>query len=278
VSARALTVAKELARRVNQHDTLGSAAQLAYFLMLAFFPFLAALITLLAYLPVRPVFEQGLKRLEAVMPEQAMQVVHGYVDRLIGVQRPHLLTAGLLAALWTAAAGVSSLRTGLNRAYEVQESRSLARLTAQSWVMAAAGAVLGLLAVALFAVGGQTGEWLADELHMGHAWPETWSWLRWPLAALIIMLVASVAYHFLPDTSRPFKLVSWGSATGAVLWLLATWGFTQYVERFGKFDALYGSIGGVIVLMVWLNLSGLAFLLGGEIDAFVQQSKPRRPA
>jgi membrane protein len=279
--ARGLTLRRffaTLGARLRAHDTLGSAAQLAYYLLLALFPFLFFVVTLLAFLPLGDAVEDLMDRLSAVMPDQAMRIISDQLRDLLGQTRPKLLTAGLFFALWSVSRGVDAMRKGLNLAYEVKESRSFWRVNAAELLLTVVGTVLILVSFAMVVLGGKLGEIIADHLNIERQWALLWSWLRWPATALVVMLVASLAYHFLPNVRHRFRLITSGSAVGSALWLLATWGFTQYAENFGKYNAMYGSIGGVIALMTWLELSGLIFLLGGEINALIERTSHERRA
>lgn len=265
---------KALGRNVFDHGTTDSAAALAYYLLLALFPFLFFIVTLLAFLPVKGAFDDALARLSDVMPAQALALVQGHMNSLLNTQRPHLLTAGLLIAIWTASRGVDSFRTGLNLAYDVKESRPWWRVNAYAVGTTIAGAVLILLALAMIALGGKAGELLADRLDIERYWTLVWSWLRWPLTSVVVMSVASLGYWLLPDVVQEFKFITPGSIVATILWLFATWAFTLYAEHLGNYDATYGSIGGVVVLMTWLYLSGFIFLVGGEVNAVIEHASP----
>ena len=101
-----------------------------------------------------------------------------------------------------------------------------------------------------------------------------WSWLRWPVTAVLIMLCAALAYYLLPDVEQKFKFITPGSVVGTLVWLLATWGFSEYAAHFGSYNVTYGSIGGVIVLLTWLYISGFIFLMGGEMNAIIEHAAP----
>lgn len=263
-------IVRHLYREVVDDAVTDTAAQLSYYFLFALFPFLFFLVTLVAYLPLQGAVESLLERLHYVMPGQALSLVEGHVDSLLNNPRPKLLSLGLLVTLWTASRGVDALRKGLNLAYDVPESRPFWRTQIVAIGMTAAGAILILVAFTAFILGGNLGTALAERLQVGTQFATVWSWLRWPFTATIVMLAVALSYYLLPDVKQKFKYITPGSLTATVLWLLGTWGFTQYVEHFGRFNVTHGSIGGVIVLMVWLYISGLVFLLGGEINAVIE--------
>jgi membrane protein len=172
--------------------------------------------------------------------------------------------------LWSASRGVDAVRLALNVAHGVRETRPYWKTQAIAIAMTVLGALLLISSVAVIALGGRAGAWLAHELHFESAWTAAWPVLRWPVAAALILVTLAVVYHFLPDGKRPWRLLTPGSTLAAVSWLLGTWGFTKYTEYFPNYGAAYGSIGGVILLLTWLYLSGLVFILGGEIDSILR--------
>ncbi|HZI11193.1 MAG TPA: YihY/virulence factor BrkB family protein [Myxococcus sp.] len=257
-----------------QEDTVTDvAAQLSYYFLFSLFPLLVVLVTLVAYMPFAPgAVEAMLDRIRPLVPGDALGLVTGHLESLVGETRPKLLTVGLLIALWTASRGVDALRKALNLAYDVPESRPLWKTQALAMVMTLVGTLLIPLSFAIFLMGGRVGAWVAGKLQLVDAFHLVWSWLRWPFTAALVMLVLALCYYLLPDVKQRFKYITPGSLMATVLWLLSTWGFTQYVEHFGKYNVTYGSIGGVVVLMLWLYLSGLVFILGGEVNAILEHA------
>jgi membrane protein len=263
---------KALYRRWSDNAITDRAAQLAYYFVFSLFPFLFFLVTLTAYLPLQKAAMDLVGRLDALMPEQAMSIVRGQFEKLLTVQRPRLLTVSLVLAIWSASRGVDAIRTSLNLAYDVKESRPFWKTQGMALLVTVLGAVLVLVSVTVIALGGKAGEWLAAHLGVTQAYAVVWAWSRWPVTMLLIMFVAALLYYFLPDVQQEWRFITPGSAVGTALWLFATWGFTQYAEHFGKYDATYGSIGGVIVLLTWLYLTGLIFIVGGEINALLEHA------
>jgi membrane protein len=249
------------------------AAQLAFYFLFSLFPFLFFLVTLAANLPFAPgAVDAMLERLAPLMPAEALSVVEGHLDSLVQQSHPRLITLGLLVALWTASRGVDAFRRALNLAYDVPEYRPMWKTQGLAILMTLAGSLFIPLAFALFLLGGQLGEWIAERLHVLNAFHTVWSWLRWPLTAALVMLVLALCYWRLPAVKHRYKFLSPGALVATVLWLVTTWGFTQYVENFGSYNVTYGSIGGVIVLMLWLYLTGLIFILGGEVNAVMEHA------
>ncbi|HVG60867.1 MAG TPA: YihY/virulence factor BrkB family protein [Hyalangium sp.] len=257
-----------------QEDTVTDcAAQLSYYFLFSLFPLLFFLVTLAAYLPfAQGAVEAMVARVAPLVPGDAMALVEQHLRSLVNQPRPKLLTVGLAVALWSASRGVDALRKALNLAYDVPESRPFWKTQAVAVVMTLVGTLLIPVSFTVFLLGGRLGEWLAVKLQVVEVFHVIWSWLRWPFTASLVMLMLALCYYVLPDVKQRFKYITPGSVLGTVLWLASTWGFTQYVEHFGKYNVTYGSIGGVVVLMLWLYLTGLIFILGGELNAILEHA------
>lgn len=269
---------RELARRfwveLKEDAVTECAAQLAFYFLFALFPFLFFLVTLAAYLPFAPeALEAMVSRLGSLMPAEARQLVQGHLEALVIDSEPRLITLSLLVTLWTASRGMDAFRRALNLAYDVPEYRPFWKTQGLAILMTVAGSLLIPIAFALFLLGGRLGEWIAGRLHLLNAYHTVWSWLRWPLTAALVMLVLALCYWRLPAVRHRYKFLSPGAVLAGLLWLLTTWGFTQYVEHFGRFNVTHGSIGGVVVLMLWLYLTGLIFILGGEVNAVLEHAE-----
>jgi membrane protein len=167
---------------------------------------------------------------------------------------------------------VDAVRKGLNLAYDVKESRPLWRTELLAVGMTVGSTFLLLFGVAVLVAGGDAGHWLSRRVGVESAYVFVWKWIRWPITAATITLMTAMAYYVLPDVKQKFKYITPGSVGGTIIWLLGTWGFGQYAAHFGTYNATYGSIGGVIVLMTWLFISGFIFAMGGEINAILEHA------
>jgi membrane protein len=263
---------KKLFKRIGDNDASGRAAQLSYYFVFALFPFLFFLVTLAAYLPVQNALEGLLARIDPLVPDQAMQIVRIQLTTLTTQQRPHLLTLGLALSLWSASRGVDALRASLNLSYDVKESRPWWKVQGIALVVTVATSALMLFAILAITLGSGFGLWLASHLHVDKFWPLLWSWLRWPITAVGIMLVLALLYYFLPDVKQEWRFITPGSVISTLLWLLVAWAFSIYAENFASYDKTYGAIGGVIVLMTWFYMSGFVFILGGEVNALLEHA------
>lgn len=262
---------KRFYREVVDDGVDDTAAQLAFYVLFALFPFLFFLATLTAYLPLEGAVDEMLARLAAFMPAAAFELVAGHLTNLIEQPKPKLLTITLLTTLWSASRGVDSFRKALNLAYDVKERRAFWKTQPLAICATVGGAAMVFIAVATIILGGDLGLMIAERLHGTRPFEWIWGWLRWPIAAVAVMFTAALNYYVLPDVKQQVRFIIPGAVIGTLLWLSATWAFTQYADSFGRFNVTYGSIGGVIVLLIWIYVSGLVFILGGELNSTLEQ-------
>ena len=259
--------------RAYQDDLLfDSAAQLSYYFLFSLFPFLFFLATLTAYLPIADLMARLIPQLRALAPIQVSTFVEQHLGALTGTQRPRLLVFSLLVSVFAASRGIDAIRRALNLAYDVKESRPLWKTELYAVAITIGGAASVTCGLALLVAGGDVGFWLAERLHVERGYVLVVHQMRWPVTALLIATLVAVAHYILPDVEQRMKFLTPGSGIATVLWLVATWGFGQYVSAFNTYNVTYGSLGGMVVLLVWLYLSGLLFVLGGTINAILEHA------
>ncbi len=259
-------VAKELATG----DAFGLATQLAYNFFFALFPFLLCLVAFASFLPIHGLLNRLLASIEQFLPTSAYQLLAHQVSGAFAHRHGGLLTFGLAVAIWSASSGVAALMAGLNGAFGVSETRPFWKVRGLAILITLAGGATLLLVLAMLVLGGEAGHWLAGLLGATALQAQIWGIARWPLTAALVLLALSLMYKVCPNVKRRFRLVTPGSVAGTVLWLAAPLGFTFYVNHFGHYNAMYGSLATVIVLLTWFYVSGLVLILGGQIDAVVE--------
>jgi membrane protein len=260
---------KRIIRRINDDEVFGRAAQLSYYFLLALFPLLLVLINLLGFLA-----QQGtefrtklISYLAAVMPSSAVALVHTTLDEISAASGSGKVSLGLLAALWAASNGMGAISQTLNMAYNVRETRSWWKVRLISVVLTIALSILIISALAIVLYGGSIGEALANRYGFGHGFQVLWSILQWPIALGFVLATFNLIYNFAPDLSPAQR--RWftpGAVIGVTLWLLISFAFRAYLHYFDSYSVTYGSLGALIVLMLWFYLTGVAILIGGEVN------------
>jgi membrane protein len=262
-------LSKRAVRGFFEDDMLSYAAALAYYVFLALFPFSILLLALLGFLGIPGLFDWLLNQAEAALPTQAMGLVEEVIGQIRSQAQGWLLLLGIVVGLWSAPSTVWLLMVALNAAYGVEETRSIWKQLLLSVTYTLGLAVLITLATALMMISPQAVMWLADEIGIGTLFVGLWTWLRWPVTALLLMLVVAVVYYVVPNVDEPFRFVSPGAVLCVVGWIAASLGFSYYASNFASYGAVYGSLSAVIVLLLELFISASVLLLGAEVNAVI---------
>jgi membrane protein len=256
-------------------------AALSYHILLALFPFVIFLLTLLGALGLSDFFAWLLSQARIALPGDAFRLVERVIGEIQHQTRGGLLSFSIVFAIWAASAGVRSLMHALNVAYDVTETRLAWQRYPLSILYTLGLAVLLIAAAGLMLVGPRVVQWLTGQIRLSHAAATLWNWLRWPLAILLLLLAFAVIYKVAPNIDQPFRFVTPGSVVGVAAWIVASLGFSAYVERFGNYGATYGSLGGIIVLLIYFFVSAAVLLFGTEINATIHpataEEKSRSP-
>lgn len=261
---------KDLKSEIKEDNVATGAAALAFYLMLAIFPAMIALLSLIPYLPVANLEEAVMDFLRQAMPGEAAELFTGTVQSIVGDRRGGLLTFGLLFTIWSAASGLFAIMQQLNVTYDVRESRSFLELRGTAVMLTVLFGALLLGAFSLIVFGGVAQGWLADQLGWSAWLTGLFAALRWIIIAAALLLAFALTYYFGPDVEQEFRFITPGSVLGVVLLAAGAAAFTFYVANFANYSKVYGSLGAVIILLMWLYLTGWVILLGSEINALVE--------
>ena len=259
----------EMVLNFVNHDMGTYAAALAFGTALALFPFLIFLLGLLGAVGRPDFFDWLLEQASVTLPAAAFGSLEQVVREVRGRGEGGLISLGIGLALWAASAGVRSLMTALNAAYDVAETRPPWKVYPLSVVYTIGIAVLILAATGLLLIGPQAVQWLAGRVGLASTIADIWAWARWPVAVLFLFLAIATIYYVGPNLDQPFVLVTPGSVLTVAVWLAASYGFSFYVSAFGQYGATYGSLGGVAVLLLYLFLSSAVLLLGAALNAVI---------
>ena len=267
---------KELGQRLwadsQKDEILGRAAQLAYYFLLALFPALLFLTALLGLFPLDQVMPELMAYLRTVLPADALSLLQKYLDSVVTGSGSDILSLGLLGALWASSSGVTAIMESLNVVYGAQETRPFWKVRLVAALLTIGLAAFIIVSITLVLYGERIGEWVADIVGLGWLFLLTWNVLQWPVAIMLMLLALAIVYAVCPDVEHDWRWVTPGSVVAVLLWMGLSLGFKVYVDHFSNYNAAYGSIAGVIVLMLWLYLTGVVILLGGEINAHIERA------
>ena len=274
-----LALAKRVWAEIQKDNVFGRAAELSYYFLLALFPFLIFLTSVIGLVlgsgtGTRHALFGYLAR---IMPPSAFQLIDNTMTEVSTSSGGGKLSFGILAALWAASNGLGAITESLNTAYDLKETRSWwkQRLTAIGLTMALSVLIIG--ALVLVVAGGRIAEWLAATYGFGPVFPLTWKIIQWPVVLACMTFAFALIYYVAPDfREQAWQWLTPGSVIGVVLWLLVSLGFRIYLHFFNSYSATYGSLGAVIVPMLWLYLTGAAVLIGGEVNSEIENAAAKQ--
>ena len=265
-----MEVAQRTYDKVLTDDCLGRAAQLAYYFLFALFPFLLFLVTLLGYIPVPDLLDHIISLLAHALPREALTLVQDNVHSLVTQPRGGLLSFGIIAALWTSSSAITAIMAGLNRAYGVEENRPWWKVRITALLLTLGSSLFVIAATVLLIFGPQLGTWLAASVGLGDVFAAAWNVARWVIILGCLIVALAALYYFAPDVQQQWRWITPGSVCAVIGWILASLGFAYYVNNFGSYNATYGSIGAVIVLLTWMYATGFFILVGGELNSEIE--------
>ncbi|TLP62997.1 MULTISPECIES: YihY/virulence factor BrkB family protein [Pseudomonas] len=269
---RGLPLHRVLVRTVKEFldDEMSTyASALAYQMLFSLFPFLLFLIALIGFLHLPDFFSWLRLQSELVLPPQALEQVNPVIDQL-QQSKGGLVSVGIVIALWTASAGVRLMMSAMNAAYDVPEGRPVWKRIPLSIIYTVGIAGMLLAAAALMVLGPQVMEWIAAQVGLQEAVVTVWTVLRWPAIIILMMVAVALIYYVMPDVKQKFRFITPGSVLAVVVWIIASLGFAYYVRTFADYNAMYGSIGAIIVLLLYFYISAAVLLLGAEMNAVIE--------
>ncbi len=270
---------KRVWQQVNEDDIFGRAAQLAYYFLLALFPLLLFLITLLGYWASAgsELRDQLLSYLATVVPSSAVELINVTLNEVSKEKGGGKLSFGLLAALWAASNGMGAISQTLNIAYDVEETRPWwkVRLTSVGLTVLLALLIISALVIVLY--GGKIADLIAAAIGLGGTFKLAWQILQGPIVLAFLLTAFGSIYYIAPNLTNPkWRWITPGSLLAVVLWLLTSLGFRVYLHFFDSYSATYGSLGALIILMLWFYLTGVAILVGGELNSELERAAKQK--
>ncbi|MEC5424172.1 YihY/virulence factor BrkB family protein [Virgibacillus sp. C22-A2] len=265
-----LVFAKQLYQKILDVDVFGLAAQLAYFFLLSLFPFLLFLLTIVGYLPIEEI--EVIDFISTYAPAQIVELIDTNVSQLVTQQNGGLLSFGIIGTLWAASNGVNALMRTFNRAYEVSEDRSFIMSRLIAIVLTFAMLAVIVIAFLLPIFGRMIGIYIFSLFGLSEGFLTVWETMRWVVSSIVFFVVFMALYKLAPNKRIYFKNAVWGAVFATIFWQISSLGFSYYVSSIGNYSATYGSLGTVIVLMIWFYLSGIIIMTGGIINAVIRKN------
>ncbi len=264
---------------IDKDDVIGRAAELAYYFFLAIFPglfFLVSIFGLIAH--GNPALQQRfMSYMSTVMPGEASGLITQTLKQIVQASSGTKLWLGLLGALWTASSGMSSLMDLLNITYDVGEGRPYWKKRLFAIGLTIVVALLTIVALGLILYGPTIANMIFGKVGLGNVVNWIWKIAQWPVAVFCVVLAYAIIYYKAPDVEQPtWHWITPGAVIGVVLWLVASFAFRVYLHFSNSYDKTYGALGGVIILLLWFYITGLAILIGSEINSEIEHAAAER--
>jgi len=255
-------------------DVLNLAAQQAYYFFFALFPALLALISIASFFPVDNLTDELTAKLGQFAPDDVVTIVTDQLKKIADDNAGGLLTLAFIFTIWSSSGAAVSMCTTLNAAYDITEGRPWWKVRLVAIGLTVGLAVFVLVSMTLVIGGPWIAEQIADRAGLGAAFEWTWKIAQWPLVFVLIASALALLYYFAPDAEQEWIWITPGSVLATLMWVLISLGFKYYISNFGNYTETYGLIGGVMVLMLWFYLSGVAILVGAELNAEIEHASP----
>jgi membrane protein len=270
-------VLRRVIRKVLDDDCPGLAGQLAYFTLFSLFPFLLSLVALAGLVIDDPatLLKTLTERMQGFLPADAVRLLEGYADLTLRNADPSVLVFGVLATFWSGWAAADAIVKAANRAYGLRETRPWWRLWGIS-VLMVLGFVLVVVSLALVVFGPEVGAYFQNLIGLPKPFLALWDVLRWAGAFLAVTVAHAVLYYVAPNAEVPFKWITPGGFAATVLILVSSVGLNAWVANLGRYDQVYGQVGAIMVLMLWLYVTGLMVLVGAEVNAVLARAAEER--
>ncbi len=259
-------------QKIFEDEIFARAAQLAYYWFFSLFPLFLFLTTLLAYLPISKELDQWVSALNDVLPPDAYSLIRSTFDEITSQQRHGLLSFSVIALIWGASSGMGAIISSLNIAFDAPTNRPWwrERLLALSLTMGLAVFILSAMTLIFF--GGIISGRIASAYGFDETFKIVWGLAQWPIIIVLLLLALELIYYFAPNVKhkrngKRWKWLTPGTIFALCFWLGISYGLRVYLSNFGNYNATYGALGGVMVLMLWLYFTGIAILVGGEINS-----------
>jgi membrane protein len=269
-------IAKKTLREFTKDQCPDLAAALTYYSVLSIFPALLALVSLLG------IFGQAGNTTAALLdiargfaPAETVDAIRQPVEQLSNSSAAGLtLVLGILTALWSASGYVGAFGRAMNRIYEIDEGRPFIKLRGTMLGVTIATVLIVLLLAAMLVLSGPVAESVGNAIGLGGAFLVVWNIAKWPVILLLVVLAIAILYYATPNVKQPkFRWMSLGSFIALVIFLLSSLAFAFYVANFSSYNETYGTIGGVIVSLLWLWLLNMSLLFGAEFDAEMERGR-----
>lgn len=255
--------------KIKRDDVFALSSQLAYYLMLSFFPFMLFLITLIGYSPLSSV--EVLDNLYKFLPQSIVELTKSTISEVFDNQHTGLLWVSILLMIWTSSSAFRAVIKGVNKAYDFKDNRSFIKRAIISMIGILSLAIIIILALGMLVFGNVIGIYIINRIPFHIFFSFLWHMFRYAFVFIVMIFIFAMIYMFAPAKRLKLKDVVPGAIFSTVGWIAVSFGFSFYINNFNNYSRFYGSLGAVFILMTWLFLISIIFILGVEINCVISQ-------
>ena len=272
-------VSKHSIRKYLRDNMVEYSAALAYRALFALFPFFVLLVALLDFLGISSgFFDWLIEWVRSALHEQFAEVVERFIEQSQQQTQGMLLSVSIVGigiAIWSVSSGVRTLTKALNVVNGVEESRPSWKRYVLSFFYALSLAILTIIATGLLLIGPGVVEWVVGLVGLDEVFIALWTWLRLPVALVLLMLTVSIVYWAIPNVNRPYRLITPGAILAVIAWVIASLGFSFYLATFARYSVIYGSLGAAFAMLLYFYISAALLLFGAELNAAIHYYTPK---
>ncbi len=265
-----ITFGNEMRRRYKSHHITAFSAQMSYFFVLSLFPFLIFLVSLIGFFSIDNMWVTS--NLTRIIPVEAAQIILDYIKELANAGTS-VISVSIVATLWTASKAINALMRALNIVYEVNETRGYFKIRFLGIFYTILFALAIVLALVLPSMGRDFFDLLNRVIHIPQGFIDMFTSVRWTGVLLFLGFVIGSTHVILPNTKVSIKSALPGTVFSLIGWITISYGFSYFVQNFGRFSIVYGSLTAIIILMIWMYMSSIILMFGGEINHYLLEKK-----
>lgn len=262
-----LTIIKTLYKNYIDDDISALGAQVTYYLILAFFPFLIFLVTVISYTNL--VSPESLSLISSLFPSSVYRIIEDLIKYVLATRNKALISIGMIATVWSSSTGILAFMYGMNKAFKKKETRPFWKVRGLSLIFTLAFTIIVVFSIILVVFGELLGRHFFSIWGISGSFDIVWDLLRYAISVIILFIIFILFYVYIPNCSIRFKDAVPGALLSTIGWIVFSTGFSFYVNKFDSYSKIYGSIGAVIALLVWLNLNSTIVFIGSELNAIL---------
>ena len=262
-----------IVNKINEDDVFALASQLAYYLVLSFFPFMLFLMTLAGFSKLNS--REILVGLDVMLPKSVLELTQSTIREIFDTQYTGLLWVSILLMMWTSSSAFRAVIKSVNKAYGFNENRSFIKLSIISMLGIFGLAMIIILALGMLVFGNVIGEYIKNYHSLYKLLIILWNIFRYVFIIVVMIFIFVVIYKLAPAKRLTWKEVIPGAVFSTLGWVVVSFGFSFYIDNFNNYSRFYGSLGAVFILMTWLFIISIIFILGVEINFVVAKIKSK---